>query len=186
MGGGWGGRGRWTPLSALCCQEEDTTGCNGWLYQCPLVVIPNVRMCKSMGGCQERTLTLGSDSPVKCSWLIMIDINLQPYQKYLPSHDVIHLLGQSVNGTKKSRQCMMVTVSVASASSQSSYHWPRHPQPPSPGAGSGTELLAGTSPPTVPPAGCPMGEGNRVANVTLFTFTKMPGPHGHTAWAVIG
>ena len=31
-----------------------------------------------------------------------------------------------------------------------------------------------------------MGEGNRVAGVTLLTFTKMPGPHADTAWAVIG
>ena len=31
-----------------------------------------------------------------------------------------------------------------------------------------------------------MGEGNRVAGVTLLTFTKMPGPHAYTAWAVIG
>ena len=31
-----------------------------------------------------------------------------------------------------------------------------------------------------------MGEGNRVAIVTLFTFTKRPGPHADTAWAVIG
>ena len=31
-----------------------------------------------------------------------------------------------------------------------------------------------------------MGEGNRVASVTLFTFTKRPGPHSYTAWAVVG
>ena len=31
-----------------------------------------------------------------------------------------------------------------------------------------------------------MGEGNQVASVTLFTFTKRPVPLAHTAWAVIG
>ena len=31
-----------------------------------------------------------------------------------------------------------------------------------------------------------IGEGNRVASVTLFTFTKRPGPHADTAWAVMG
>ena len=30
-----------------------------------------------------------------------------------------------------------------------------------------------------------MGEGNRLAGVTLFTFTIRPGPHADTAWAVI-
>ena len=31
-----------------------------------------------------------------------------------------------------------------------------------------------------------MGEGNTVTSVTLFTFTKRPGPHAYTAWAVMG
>ena len=31
-----------------------------------------------------------------------------------------------------------------------------------------------------------MGEGNQVASVTLFTFTKRPVPLARTAWAVIG
>ena len=31
-----------------------------------------------------------------------------------------------------------------------------------------------------------MGEGNRVASVIMLTFTKMPGPHADTAWAVVG
>ena len=31
-----------------------------------------------------------------------------------------------------------------------------------------------------------MGEDNRVASVTLFTFTKRPSPHADTAWAVRG
>ena len=33
------------------------------------------------------------------------------------------------------------------------------------------------------------GEGNGVAsviNVIMLTFTKMPGPHADTAWAVVG
>ena len=33
-------------------------------------------LCRSTGDCQERTQTLGSDSPVNCSWLI-ININFQ-------------------------------------------------------------------------------------------------------------
>ena len=31
-----------------------------------------------------------------------------------------------------------------------------------------------------------MGEGNVVASVTMLTFTKRPGPHADTAWAVVG
>ena len=31
-----------------------------------------------------------------------------------------------------------------------------------------------------------MGEGNAVASVIMLTFTKMPGPHADTAWAVVG
>ena len=31
-----------------------------------------------------------------------------------------------------------------------------------------------------------MGEGNGVASVIMLTFTKMPGPHADTAWAVVG
>ena len=31
-----------------------------------------------------------------------------------------------------------------------------------------------------------MGEGNGVASVTMLTFTKRPGPHADTAWAVVG
>ena len=31
-----------------------------------------------------------------------------------------------------------------------------------------------------------MGEGNGVASVTMWTFTKRPGPHADTAWAVVG
>ena len=31
-----------------------------------------------------------------------------------------------------------------------------------------------------------MGVGNRVASVTMLTFTKRPGPHADTAWAVVG
>ena len=42
-------------------RERENVHCHLWLY-------------RSMGGCHERTLALGSDSPVNCSWLI-IDIN---------------------------------------------------------------------------------------------------------------
>ena len=31
-----------------------------------------------------------------------------------------------------------------------------------------------------------MGEGNGVVSVIMLTFTKMPGPHADTAWAVVG
>ena len=31
-----------------------------------------------------------------------------------------------------------------------------------------------------------MGECNGVASVIMLTFTKMPGPHADTAWAVVG
>ena len=31
-----------------------------------------------------------------------------------------------------------------------------------------------------------IGEGNGVASVIMFTFTKMPGHHADTAWAVVG
>ena len=31
-----------------------------------------------------------------------------------------------------------------------------------------------------------MGVGDRVASVIMLTFTKRPGPHADTAWAVIG
>ena len=31
-----------------------------------------------------------------------------------------------------------------------------------------------------------MGEGNGVASVAMLTFTKRPGPHADTAWAVVG
>ena len=31
-----------------------------------------------------------------------------------------------------------------------------------------------------------MGEGNGDASVIMLTFTKMPGPHADTAWAVVG
>ena len=31
-----------------------------------------------------------------------------------------------------------------------------------------------------------MGVGDGVASVIMLTFTKMPGPHADTAWAVIG
>ena len=31
-----------------------------------------------------------------------------------------------------------------------------------------------------------MGEGNGVASVIMLTFTKMPGLHADTAWAVVG
>ena len=31
-----------------------------------------------------------------------------------------------------------------------------------------------------------MGVGNGVASVIMLTFTKMPGPHADTAWAVVG
>ena len=27
-----------------------------------------------------------------------------------------------------------------------------------------------------------VGDGNKVASVIMFTFTKMPGPYVHTAW----
>ena len=31
-----------------------------------------------------------------------------------------------------------------------------------------------------------MGVGNGVASVIMLTFTKRPGPHADTAWAVVG
>ena len=31
-----------------------------------------------------------------------------------------------------------------------------------------------------------MGVGDRVASVIMLTFTKRPGPHADTAWAVVG
>ena len=39
---------------------------------------------------------------------------------------------------------------------------------------------------TVPVSEVMMGEGNGVASVIMLTFTKMPGPHADTAWAVVG
>ena len=54
--------------------ERENVHCHLWL-------------CRSTGGCQERTLTLGSDSPVNCSWLI-ININFQSYQICMQQQDM--------------------------------------------------------------------------------------------------
>ena len=43
-----------------------------------------------------------------------------------------------------------------------------------------------TCPDNMIPREVMMAEGNGVASVIILTFTKMPGPHADTAWAVVG